>query len=48
MRKKEIFDICDQLGITYQAQAGGLNESLFYKDFILVVLTSSETSILSI
>ena len=20
MRKKEIFDICDQLGITYQAQ----------------------------
>lgn len=33
MRKKEIFDICDQLGITYQAQGGGLNESLFYKDF---------------
>ena len=33
MRKKEIFDICDQLGITYQAQSDGLNESLFYKDF---------------
>lgn len=33
MKKKEIFDICDQLGITYQAQDGGLNESLFYKDY---------------
>lgn len=33
MRKKEIFDICDQLGITYKAQDDGLNESLFYKDF---------------
>lgn len=33
MRKKEIFEICDQLGITYQAQDDGLNESLFYKDF---------------
>ena len=33
MKKKEIFDICDQLGITYQAQDDGLNESLFYKDF---------------
>lgn len=33
MKKKEIFDICDQLGITYQAQADGLNESLFYKDY---------------
>ena len=33
MKKKEIFEICEQLGITYQDQAGGLNESLFYKDF---------------
>ena len=33
MRKKEIFDICDQLGITYKAQGDGLNESLFYKDY---------------
>lgn len=33
MKKKEIFDICDQLGITYEAQIGSLNESLFYKDF---------------
>lgn len=32
MKKKEIFEICEQLGITYQDQAGGLNESLFYKD----------------
>lgn len=32
MKKKEIFNICDQLGITYQAQPG-LNETLFYKDF---------------
>lgn len=32
--KKEIFEICDQLGITYQAQDDGLNESLFYKDFL--------------
>lgn len=30
MKKKEIFDICDQLGITYQAQDDDLNESLFY------------------
>lgn len=48
MRKKEIFDICDQLGITYQAQDDGLNESLFYKDFMLALLTRSEISILSI
>ena len=33
MKKKEIFEICEQFGITYQDQAGGLNESLFYKDF---------------
>lgn len=33
MRKKEIFDICAQLGITYQAQDGRLNEALFYKDY---------------
>lgn len=33
MRKKTILNICDQLGITYQVQGGGLNESLFYKDF---------------
>lgn len=33
MKKKEIFEICEQLGITYKDQAGGLNESLFYKDF---------------
>ena len=33
MKKKDILNICDQLGITYQAQADGLNESLFYKDF---------------
>lgn len=33
MKKKEIFEICEQLGITYQDQVGGLNESLFYKDF---------------
>lgn len=33
MKKKEIFNICDQLGITYQAQPGFQNESLFYKDF---------------
>lgn len=33
MRKKDILNICDQLGITYQAQPGFTNESLFYKDF---------------
>lgn len=33
MKKKEFFDICDQLGIIYQAQDGYLNESLFYKDY---------------
>ena len=33
MKKKEILNICDQLGITYQAQPGFQNESLFYKDF---------------
>ena len=33
MRKKDILNICDQLGITYQAQDGYVNESLFYKDF---------------
>lgn len=33
MRKKDILNICDQLGITYQAQPGFQNESLFYKDF---------------
>ena len=33
MKKKEIFDICDQLGITYQAQDDDLNESLFYNDY---------------
>ena len=33
MKKKEILNICDQLGITYQAQPGYTNESLFYKDF---------------
>lgn len=33
MRKKDILNICDQLGITYQAQPGYTNESLFYKDF---------------
>lgn len=33
MRKKDILNICDQLGITYQAQPGFTNESLFYKDY---------------
>lgn len=33
MRKKDILNLCDQLGITYQAQPGFTNESLFYKDF---------------
>ena len=33
MKKKEILNICDQLGITYEAQPGFQNESLFYKDF---------------
>lgn len=33
MQKKDILNICDQLGITYQAQPGFQNESLFYKDF---------------
>ena len=33
MKKKDILNICDQLGITYQSQADGLNESLFYKDY---------------
>jgi hypothetical protein len=33
MGKKDILNICDQLGITYQAQPGFQNESLFYKDF---------------
>lgn len=33
MRKKDILNICDQLGITYQAQPGFQNESLFYKEF---------------
>lgn len=33
MTKKEIFDICDQLGITYQGQNDYVHESLFYKDF---------------
>lgn len=33
MKKKEIFDICDQLGITYQAKDGFTNGALFYKDF---------------
>lgn len=33
MNKKDILNICDQLGITYQSQANGLNESLFYKDY---------------
>lgn len=33
MRKKDILNICDQLGITYQAQPSFQNESLFYKDF---------------
>ena len=33
MRKKTILNICDQLGITYQAQPGFQNESLFYKDY---------------
>lgn len=33
MIKKEILNICDQLGITYQKQAGFQNESLYYKDF---------------
>lgn len=33
MRKKEIFDICDQLGIIYQAKDGFTDGSLFYKDY---------------
>ena len=33
MKKKEILNICDQLGITYQSQPGFQNEFLFYKDF---------------
>lgn len=33
MRKKDILNICDQLGITYQEQKGFQNETLFYKDF---------------
>lgn len=35
MRKKDILNLCDQLGITYQAQPGFTNESLFYKDFYI-------------
>ena len=33
MKKKEIFDICDQLGIIYQAKDGFTDGSLFYKDY---------------
>lgn len=34
MRKKDILNICKQLGITWQkAQPGFQNESLFYKDY---------------
>lgn len=33
MRKKDILNICDQLGITHQEQNGFKNETLFYKDF---------------
>ena len=33
MRKKDILNICEQLGITWVAQPGFQNESLFYKDY---------------
>lgn len=33
MKKKDILNICKQLGITWQSQACFQNESLFYKDF---------------
>lgn len=33
IRKKEIFDICDQLGIIYQAKDVFTDGSLFYKNY---------------
>ncbi len=33
MRKKDILNICDQLGIMHQKQNGFQNETLFYKDY---------------
>ena len=33
MRKKDILNLCEQLGITWQTQPGFQNESLFYKDY---------------
>lgn len=38
MKKKEIFDICDQLGIVHKKQDGFQNESLFYKDFYIAFI----------
>ena len=38
MKKKEIFDICDQLGIIYQAKDGFTNGSLFYKDYYVGII----------
>ena len=38
MKKKEIFDICDQLGITYQAKDGFTDGSLFYKDYYVGII----------
>ena len=35
MKKEEILNICDQLGISYQNQKGFQNETLFYKDFYI-------------
>lgn len=38
MKKKEIIDICDQLGIVHKKQDGFQNESLFYKDFYIATI----------